>query len=996
MFFIRKLWNWFARKRLDLVDLIVIILLIAGGLFCYENLYRYEFRPGKILHLSNPWLVKTDQYGNSYVVDQERSRIVVVDQQGRVSRVINGYAPKGGTFYFADNIHIDDQGGIYVHDIWWSMTGFSLDGEVIMYYTPDGKFDRYVYEVYYDDIYADKHRLFALTGDGDFLYFVAADEQGFALNALSPVDGGVSELAYYPLEDAITLIQDFVIDPSSKTVYAIDKRGILLQAQNGQVAQLQDVYQKAGLNEKIALYRGAVDDRGNVYVTDIAANQLLCFIKDQGYTYTKMMEGPAMWNVAVNNETGAISMVRDWQIHVTDASGNVILEGSEFEKRTEVFVQEGLFYLLLFLVTLALIYVVWRVVAVALTFKYSEYGRTGALIATCILIVTTIIVGQLMTDFREVFRQEILNKLVMSAQIVSNTTDSDALKAINSPRDYMNDDYKKLLHSVTTTIDKNYDYSDDMYCNILKREGDTAFAVAYIDNSIGAYFPLFGSEAEEVHRIYDTGEVPLSDVVSETGSYIYAKTPILDSNGQVIGVVEVGTLSDVLDNSVNQMIRALAIPLLMIILVVLFVFSEIFSFFDLGNKYQEVVQKQGQAVPLHMVRVLVWVTFVAFNMATSFLPVYIMKFVGADIGIPKELAASIPMSINIAFIAITSLFCARLLAVFRFWKVAAFSGGIALCGDLLLALAQNYGMIVAGLALNGIGVGIITNAIHMYLASATFGDDEESGYGFSIFSAASLSGISCGMMFGAALAQMLGQGNVFLISAGIWLVVIVALFFLGGRVTLVRGEEEPQESGSMTLWQFLFNKNVLSFMILVQIPYIVMSAFIYYYVPIYAYEQGFSETEACMLIMLSSLCSVYLSVVLTEYLSRIIKDNTIYLSSLITYVALIMFALNMTVEVLIIALLMIGIANSFGTPSRASYFANTGEANAYGKNRAMGIYNFVDNIGESAGPMVLASVVSVGFLTGMAALVAAFAGMNGLFALSRMRFNKNRNLTSGV
>ncbi|NLL17527.1 MAG: hypothetical protein GX262_00695, partial [Clostridia bacterium] len=191
MVLIRKLWNWFARKRLDLVDVLILIVLIAGSLFCYENMYRYDLIPGKVLHLSNPWQVKTDSTGNSYVVDQERSRVVVIDQNHRVSRIINGYAPKGGTFYFADNIHVDDQGGIYIHDVWWSLTGFSLDGEAIMYYTPDGRFDSYVYEVYYDDIYVDKHRIFAMTGDDDFLYFVAADEEGFVLNSLSLSDGEV-------------------------------------------------------------------------------------------------------------------------------------------------------------------------------------------------------------------------------------------------------------------------------------------------------------------------------------------------------------------------------------------------------------------------------------------------------------------------------------------------------------------------------------------------------------------------------------------------------------------------------------------------------------------------------------------------------------------------------------------------------------------------------------------------------------------------------------
>ncbi|NLW43554.1 MAG: MFS transporter [Syntrophomonadaceae bacterium] len=201
---------------------------------------------------------------------------------------------------------------------------------------------------------------------------------------------------------------------------------------------------------------------------------------------------------------------------------------------------------------------------------------------------------------------------------------------------------------------------------------------------------------------------------------------------------------------------------------------------------------------------------------------------------------------------------------------------------------------------------------------------------------------------------------------------------------------------SLTFRQFIFNKHILSFMALIQIPYIVMSAFVYYYVPIYANGQGLGETESCMLIMISSLCSVYLSVGLTNYLSNKIKDKTIYLSSVITYIALVMFAFNMTVPMLVLALIMIGVANSFGTPSRVGYFTNSEEANAYGKNRAMGIYNFVDNIGESAGPMVLAGIVSTGFLGGMVKLVLAFAGMNGLFALSRLVSKKREKATMGI
>lgn len=995
MVLIQKLWNWFARKRLDIVDIILIIVLVGSALYGYKNMYKYDLGFDKTLTLSNPWLVKTDNSGNSYVVDKERSRIVVIDKSGQVSRVICGNDPDGNTFYYPDNIYVDDKGGVYVHDIWWNATGFSLDGEGIMYYTPDGKFNKNIYEVNYNKIYCDKHRIFGMTEYEGLIYFITADEKGFALNSVSPSDGKVSTLAAYSLKDAITLIQDFAINPAPKVVYAVDKRGKLIEASNGAVTQVQDVYKKTTTNEKIALYRTAVDNNGKVYVTDIASNRLLSFSKKDGYQYSKVAEGSALWNVAVNNESGNVSFVVDGQIRVLDSTGKIILEGSNFAKSTEQLQKEILFELSLLLAALSALYVFIRLLFFVVTFKYTENQRIGVLVATAVLIVTAITVNQLMSDFKSTYRDEILNKLEMSAQIVSSTTDIEALKNIKTPKDYMNDNYKKLLSSINSTLNKNYAYSNDMYCNILKYDGNEAYAVAYIDNSIGAYYPLFGSEAEEVQKIYKSGELLHSDSVSETGSYIYVKAPIFDHDGKVIAVVEVGTLSDVLTGSVNEMLRKISIPLLMLILVILFAFSEIFSIFDLRSKYKQEVKTNKRAIPLHVVRFLVFVTFMAFNMVTSFLPVYILKFVGEGIGISREFAGSIPMSVNLVFIGLTSLVCARLLNAFSFRRVAVLSACIAFGGDFTLAIAHNYTMIVIGLALNGLGVGLITNSIHMFIASSKFGENMDNGYGFSIFSAASLSGINCGMMFGATLAENLGQSNVFFVSSAAWLLVILIFLFLGRNITFYT-EEKAKEHGSLTLKQFIFNKNVLCFMALVQIPYIVMNSFTYYYVPIFANLQGLGENESCILIMLSSLCSVYLSVALTNYLGNKIKYNTIYLSSFITFLALILFGLRTSVPILIVTLIMIGIANSFGTTSRLEYFTSSKEATAYGQDRTMGIYNFIDNIGESAGPMLLASIISTGFLVGIVKLVSVFTGMNGLFALSRLENKKNKNISAKI
>ena len=53
----------------------------------------------------------------------------------------------------------------------------------------------------------------------------------------------------------------------------------------------------------------------------------------------------------------------------------------------------------------------------------------------------------------------------------------------------------------------------------------------------------------------------------------------------------------------------------------------------------------------------------------------------------------------------------------------------------------------------------------------------------------------------------------------------------------------------------------------------------------------------------------------------------------------------------------------------------------YGEEPAMGIYSFMDNIGESAGPMLFGSIMSASStLPGLAAFTVVSAAMNGLYA----------------
>ena len=95
----------------------------------------------------------------------------------------------------------------------------------------------------------------------------------------------------------------------------------------------------------------------------------------------------------------------------------------------------------------------------------------------------------------------------MAAQIAASTIPIGDLKQVVYPDDYGSPSQKNLQKFMETLINKDFDYSSKMYCNIVKYENDRCYAVTYLDQSIGSFYPLDDYESSELKEIYTTGKV---------------------------------------------------------------------------------------------------------------------------------------------------------------------------------------------------------------------------------------------------------------------------------------------------------------------------------------------------------------------------------------------------------------------------------------------------------------------------------------------------------
>lgn len=981
-----RIIRYTGARRLWKGDIAVILLLILALFGIRRWREWYDIWPSSSVEIVNPYMVQADSLGNTYIIDNERSRIVKLNQEQKVDYMLKSNLQEADTFWYAEDVAAAEDGTVYVLDASWDETGSAVARECILAYDANGKYRDTILDINYTER-IDKHQLFALTLADGALYYVNSETEGFSLNRLSLETGETEQRAFCAYEDAFNLIQDYAVDAETETVYALDKRGKIIKSSGQEMTVLYDTAEDPAYKGQTTFYRIAAATDQTLYITDIRQNRILAFRQGSGSMEVWLHDAGEVLSISaaeLADGTTELGLCLDGGVLMQNISTEEAFSGVVFSKTEQYLFREGIYQAAILLAALCCLWILIRIVVLLSGLKLSKIQQNGLLAGGTAAVVAVVIVSQLLGQFESVYREELMNRLYILASTVSSLVDGDSLERIRTSEDYMGEDYQNLMKIMKQALNQEDPSVQEIYCNVLRYEDGQGFAIAYLDNSIGTYYPRGEAESQELAHIYETGEIFRNDGASdETGSYIYISAPVLSDSGEVAGVIEIGTTSEIITGQIDAMRSSIIVTLIVVVLLVMFLFGEILSFFDLRDRYKRDEREKKKGMPMHLLRLSIFVTYMAFNVASSFLSVYAAGFVTDDLGLPRELAASLPITLNLVFVGITSLFCAGLLRRFSFRSVAAVSGVISMTGDCLLFLGHNYWFLVLGLILNGTGMGLITNSISMFIAGSE--EEEVKKDGFSLFNAGSLSGINVGMMFGASMAGAVGQRTVFLCSACAWFLVAVLFLIMGKHMASFKNAEKKQRKHTGS---FLLSRGVLPYMLLVQFPYVIINSFVFYYVPIYGDAHGLSESIVSLLLMLNSLCSVYLSVSVTNYVSRKFGQGSIYLSTALSLAALLLYGFNDSVEAMVVVLLLLGVAASFGTAVRQVYFSKLPGVPEYGEDSAMGIYSFMDNIGESAGPMLFGSIMSAASaLPGLAVFAGVSAAMNGLYAAA---FGKNK------
>lgn len=959
------------RKRL-----VFLIMILVGFVYLHFNGFSY---PGN-MKISQAYLLKEGEDGRRYLLDEGHKRLLCINKQNKVLYSVENPQDSQKNILYIDDFCVDKSGNLYLQTSCWD--GMHLSEELILKYDSDGKQKEVVNKWDYSSTWVYKHKIYGLSLYQDQLQYAVLDKDQIELS------GGKS--TEIPYQDAETRISDCVFQEN--TLYILDKNGKIYEkkdvSSDEDVREIFDV-NKSEFSDGIP-YDLSVSQNGKLFYTDIRSRMVVMLEPDH-YLPVPVVEDTdtlTVWTMQSENEELIFTADSEaGQIWQTDG----ILQGEIKEIHGDG-IKIALWGISIFLVLAGAA----GIIIPFLFWVKSHYGilsnvkRLGLLIGAMLLMVAGTVSAMLIKEFRSNYRQKVEEQIEIAAYMEAEQIKKEDIGTIKTAADYDSMAYKNICQIMSETFPIDIEFYQNIYCNILVMdEKKNAYAIAYLDQSIGNFFPLDETETEEVRQVYETGKAVWNKGKEDiSGDYIYIKVPVRTETGEVTGVVAVGTELIVLDQILADTIKNILSVLLVLILLFCILFEETLSFLEESKKYQEADKEASKASPSHLMRLIIFGVFVAYNMTASFLPVYLMRYAKSTHFGNTELAASIPVTLNIFVIGATSLICQKLTVKLGIRKLSSLSGICSFAGNILLFFAPSYIAIVAGLVLDGIGVGFMTNAVYILISRIT--DARNRMEGLAVYNSAYLAGLNFGVMLGSLLAVQFGQRIVFVFVSSVW-VLLVGIIMSIGHVLDQGGEKEVskgaaqvgskvEKTGEKGIKKFLSDKAVTSFFILIQNPYIVFGSFVFYYVPLFCDQEGFSELASTLLLLLYAEIPVVMGNWMTKWMIEKLKYKSMYLACGINVLALLTFVLYPRLPGMILALILMGLGACFGKTVQQMYFLDLESVKEYGEDKSIGIYNFTENIGESLGPVVFGQLMFVSpLIRGVLPFCIAVTGMSGIY-----------------
>ena len=952
-----------TRKKLALI-LGAACLLLAALCWVFRPLFT-DAPFSTAYAFDGPSGVFPGESGRLYIIDQGKKTVLITDGQGKLLRSIDCGTDGDSEPYYASLVAEGADGSIYVADTRYAGQGTRISQERIFRYDADGENGTCIYLIDYEAIEQEPPmqygNILSLREENGALVFTRKTDNGLAVCQLDLASGRLQSAGY---DLPGQYISDADAEPGTLRPIFTNRLGQVCTVTDGATEVLLDEGRTSWM---------LCAEEGRIYYSDIAANAVLCYDLETGREEI-VLEAP---DILYGVQTAG------GRLYTTDYMGYYMLEDGEASYVDALTYSQPLLrcalWAALFLGGLLAVAVAYLLLAPALHRPKSELFQRMAIVLGVSLCMGCLVGYITITQMVSNQKATVMEQLNLFCDILVENTDTEALANIDSLADYKGEDFNQVKEPLDALTRMGYENGMYYYYAIYSTDGEVIYTIMDFEETLPARYPVYAYGEEGYTEVLAEGEsVEFGGDVSSYGSWAFVLKPIRDAAGTPIAIMEVGTNLDDLDSQIQELVKEVALTILSMAVVLLMIIVEIIFYAEHRERKRKNLALPGLAAQFPL-RLLIFLAYLVDCMQDAFVSILANQLYTPILGIPQSVGAALPLSAQVFAAAVMAFLGGGLSRKAGVKKTLVGGFLLEITGCLLCGAGGTYFSLLGGKAVIGMGLGLIIVSLN---AIAARGEDEaESAKAFTDISAGTLAGVTAGAGVGSIILSFGHYSMVYFAGAAI-LLIGLALSFSGRDYKEVAVAKAKEEVG---FFRFLFNRQVITFLLLMLLPFLMGLSFREYFFPIYAAELGMSETMIGRLYLICGLLVIYAGPQLTgKLIARLGGKWTVALASGLIIAAPLLYVAIPTLATTIVGVLLLSVAISFGYAAQSTYYSELPSVEHYGGGRAMGIYSLFENIGQTIGPMIYGLAMMLGYRSGlgliggaMLALLLLFLACNG-------------------
>ena len=393
-----------------------------------------------------------------------------------------------------------------------------------------------------------------------------------------------------------------------------------------------------------------------------------------------------------------------------------------------------------------------------------------------------------------------------------------------------------------------------------------------------------------------------------------------------------------------------------LIIAVLLLVELLILLFKVLQTHQAAKQAQRLAIDPNSMRPAIFLFLFGVDASSSFVPLHMETLYQPLFGLPKDIVLGLPVSAMFLCVSFT-IVVGGIWLDRRGWHEPFLTGiALTICAKLYAWLAFDAVHFIAAMCLVGLGYGLSLMASQGFVIVHT--NNNNKAQGLAYLYAGMYAGGICGTAVGAMLADRIGYRSVFLLSA-----IVAGLTLAYTLLAIPRDRNYANQAKSVQTtvpvtarhyWNFLSSRQVLGLIFLSSVPLAIAAVgFLNYFGPVYLDRWGASQSTIGSVLIIYSLCIVYLGPLLSQYIDASNNKRLfIIVGCVLGGCAFLSFYFFSGILAASLTSLLLGLSACFVLASQITYALNLEVSKRLGEGRAVGLFYVSSRIGQMLGPML--------------------------------------------